>query len=418
MSDDVIPKIGSPLDGSDSLRLINKSAINPLLGSMNSTHLNEIERLSALVKQFSPPVMPELEGLTKMADIASAHLKEMDRLSAFAKQFQAPVIPEVERFANISNLASAHLKEMERLSTSAKQFGTYICPEVEALSKYSRAASLAIAPFSAETGRSLWESRIAGKLGAFNRPWALEGALGISVTGFARLARISDAAHYSQPFDEPVAELFREELGFGIEADESADAEARDAAAVEAGLHPGLIAFPREEYGDVICAAGFQFEFAVAPLPVAIEDGDPGAVLDPRHNEVLTNLELSLRYAIEAKLSALDGDAWVKRRVPPKLRDEWQALQAKDRQDGRSVYGLIHYADFSHLESIIAQKNNWSDAFGAIFGNKEFFCLALRQLCQIRNAVSHRRPLGRADVLMLFAQSTRIYKALGLKVFR
>lgn len=88
-----------------------------------------------------------------------------------------------------------------------------------------------------------WQKSLADRLALLPTRVVL-AAPARTIEGFARLSRISDATHDPEPFSKPVAELLQEEFGDVTEAVEKAeDPEARDAAAIDAGLNPDLIAF-------------------------------------------------------------------------------------------------------------------------------------------------------------------------------
>ena len=85
---------------------------------------------------------------------------------------------------------------------------------------------------------------------------------------------------------------------------------------------------------------------------------------------------------------------------------------------GRTVYGLIQYADFMDLAHIIGQGNNWKEAFAPIFDSKEDVQISLRRLHPVRKAIAHGRPLGRSDVLTLVSEATRLLRAMGVNMLQ
>jgi hypothetical protein len=226
---------------------------------------------------------------------------------------------------------------------------------------------------------------------------------------------LSDAARAAAPFAGDVSELFASELGGGVEELETS-AVSRDAAAVSIGLQADLIAFPPAGYSTIVFTAGFRFNIQVPPLPQAIEAADPDAVYDPNHATLLSTVEQHLRQLVEQQLSALGGPSWVKRRVSEAVRKRWYHRQEEDRQLSRPVYSPIQYADFMDLADVIAQNNNWREAFAPIFDNSDDLRMSLQRLHPVRKAIAHSRPLCRADVLTLVAEATRLLKALGIPI--
>jgi len=261
-----------------------------------------------------------------------------------------------------------------------------------------------------------WETSLTARMATLQTPWVLGDLLEHSMTGFAHLSRLSDAVHTEEPYSEAVGELVADELGEGVEAEQDDSPAARDKAAIEAGLNPDLITFPPTAYGEVVIAAGFKFSLPHSPIPQAIESADPDAVFDPIHGQVMTELEQQLRSVVEKCLKALDGEKWVRRRVPEEMRKRWLERQDEARLTGRSVYPPIQYADFMDLAHVIGQANNWREAFEPIFQNRDDLMASFQRLHPVRKAIAHSRPLDRVDVLFLFSEATRIFNALGISV--
>ena len=189
-----------------------------------------------------------------------------------------------------------------------------------------------------------------------------------------------------------------------------------DEAALRAGLNPELIAFPRTTYPGVLYSAGFSLSFASVPVPQAIEELDAGATFNPCHWQILNELEQRLRQVVERRLKNLSGPNWARQRVPQAVRERWLDRQNEDRDDGRPVYADIQYADFMDLLDVITRRDNWREVFQSIFGDRSDISVSLRRLHPVRKAVAHSRPLGRADVLTLVSEATRIFRALGMRV--
>ena len=233
---------------------------------------------------------------------------------------------------------------------------------------------------------------------------------------FTRLSNLSKIVHTEDPFSNSVAELFGRELGDANTAELSANTNERDEAAMRAGLNPELIAFPCATYDRVLFSAGFTLSFASVPVPQALESSELDAAFNPQHWQLLNELEQRLRQEIEHRLEKLVGSHWAKQRIPQSVRKRWMDRQDQDRADGRTVYSAIQYADFMDLAAVITRHDNWREAFQAIFRDRDDISMSLRRLHPVRKALAHSRPLGRADVLTLVSEATRIYRALGIRV--
>jgi hypothetical protein len=304
----------------------------------------------------------------------------------------------------------------ERLSWATPAVGISDLVGSERLSWATPAVGISGLLGSERTSWATPATGISGRLGSERLSWATSErpTLDQRLLGFNHLTRLSDLVHFARPYSRRVGELLTSELGGGAAANVPEAPLLRDAAALAAGLSPDLIAFPPASYGEVVLAAGFKFHLPRVPIPTAIEAVDPGAVFDPMHGAVLLQVEQRLRQLIEDRLGKLAGGKWIRQRVSEAVRKRWTERQAEERDVGRPVYPLVQYADFMDLADVIRQGNNWREVFEPIFRNSDDFVMSLRRLHPIRRAIAHGRPLGRADVLTLVSEATRILCALGL----
>ncbi|MEI9429206.1 Swt1 family HEPN domain-containing protein [Mesorhizobium sp. Cs1299R1N3] len=311
--------------------------------------------------------------------------------------------------------AARQLREDLRNGVLAVQ--QVVLPTADATHQLLRDIAETVAPYS-DMFRTvaLWRESIAERMIAMRSRWALEAHLEISVAGFARLARLSDAVHSPQPYGEPVSDLVNGELGSGRLDDETAKPLDADSDAIAGGMNADLIAFAPNAYSEVTFSAGFRFRLTKIEPPRAIESGDPGAVFDPTHWTILVTLENALRTLVSTELRTLAGDAWIKRRVPGELRKRWVERQAEERASGRPIYHLIQYADFMDLAQLICQNDNWP-SFCHIFAKRDDFRVSLERLHPIRKAIAHGRPIGRADTLVLVSEGTRVLRSLKIAQF-
>ena len=398
----------------------------------------EVKRLSSI----GTAIAPSVEALrAAAAAAASAHSKEIKRLSSIG----TAIAPSVEALrAAAAAAASAHSKEIKRLSS----IGTAIAPSVEALRAAAAAAASAhskeitrLSSISGAFARSMeackfpavsdsvvrivdaYRNSIASaskagselRLGAQILPRWSSGQFESSA-GFSRLSHLSHVLRSEKPFSPAVGKLIEDEFGDVNTPDLTDNAAERDEAALRAGLNPELIAFPRTTYPRVLVSAGFRMSFTSVPVPQAIEELDADAMFNPRHWQIFIELEQRLRQVVEQRLKKLSGSNWAKQRVPQTVRDSWLVRQQEDRAAGRPVYADIQYADFMDLAHVIIKRDNWREVFQSIFGDRNDIAVSLRRLHPVRKALAHSRPLGRADVLTLVSEATRIFRALGMRV--
>ena len=306
---------------------------------------------------------------------------------------------------------------LEQSVALTRTVGQAFQPAARSIALLSAELARAVAPYQAAFDSiSAWETSLAARMEALTKPWVLHEHLSKSLSGFARISRLSDAVHTPEPYSAPVVELVGEELGDGYETEPEDTENERDEAAVRAGFNPELIAFPPDAYGEVVAAAGFSFRFSQISPPKAEGSVDHGANFNPTPRQVFTTLEQHLRHAMEKTLTENCGPKWMKQRVPKCMRQRWEERQEQDRASGRPVYSAIQYADFMDLRDIICRRDNWRDGFRSIFGNLDDLSVSFVRLHPVRKAIGHSRPLGRADVLTLFSEATRIFSALGIQV--
>ena len=150
------------------------------------------------------------------------------------------------------------------------------------------------------------------------------------------------------------------------------------------------------------------------PIPEAVESPDPDACFGPVFWCLLTNIEQHLRVTIEKNLTELSGSNWIRQRVPYDIRERWKQRQEEDRRKDRPVYGLIYYADFMDLASIIIRRDNWKEMFKSIFKSENEINISLKRLHPIRKSIAHSRPLSKDDILTLASEANQILSALGV----
>ena len=318
-----------------------------------------------------------------------------------------------------SPIKTKKTRSKRRLTIPAKQFAEFqaqLAIPAKQLASLNAQLARIVEPWRATFASvSAWKVSLIARMATLKTPWVLQDHPDQSIIGFAHLSRLSDAVHTKEPYSEPVGELIADELGAGVEAEQDDSPTSCDTAAIEAGLKPDIISFPPTAYSAVVFAAGFHFRFNPLPTPQAIESADPKAVSDPIYYQVMTELEQRLRSTVEERLKALEGEKWIRRRVPEQVRNRWRERQGEDRQAGQPVYAVIQYADFMDLADVIGQSDNWRDAFKPIFRVRDDLIMSLRRLHPVRKAIAHSRPLGRVHVLTLVSEATRIFNALGMR---
>lgn len=370
-------------------------------------YLLEVGRLSNIGAAIARSAEASGAAVAAAALMRSEEIKQLSSIgAAIARSAEASG-------AAVAAAALARSEEVKRLSS----IGAAIARSVEASrfcaisesvvrigDAYRNSIALALkARSELRTGTQIPLQRLSSKFDGSN-------------ARFSRLSQSGGVLHSEEPLSPTAGKLIDNEFGDINTPDLIDHADERDEAAMRAGLNPDLIAIPRATYPGVLVSAGFRLSIASVPVPQAIEEPDADAAFNPRHWQLLSELEQRLRQVVEQRLEDLSGPNWIRQRVPQTVRERWLARQQEDRVSGRSVYGEIQYADFMDLAVVIAKSDNWREAFQSIFRDRNEIAVSLRRLHPVRKALAHSRPLGRADVLTLVGEATRIFHALGMRV--
>ena len=310
------------------------------------------------------------------------------------------------------------LKAVREVSRLALEIERVIVPTPTVLQALSVSVARTVQPVQDRfSSIGEWYSSVGERMAGIGTPWAMAEHLSIAGAGFARIARLHDCSTGSAPFGPQAVEIFDEELGQPIHFDMNVESQDRDMAAIDAGLNPELIAFPRRVYSEVLFSAGF--EIRIESLPDVVSDsGDDSGVFDSQYYRLLAEIETRLRMIVKTELRRLIGDRWYKQRVPEKMRERWQERRETDQRERGDSYPIEFYADFMDLSQIICQKDNWRDVFQQYFMSKDDVQVSLQRLNPVRKALAHNRPLVRSDQLILVSEGSRVMAALGVPWFR
>ena len=301
---------------------------------------------------------------------------------------------------------------LKGLVTAAHQA---VIPMAEQLQSFSIAAAAAVHPLQERFQQmEAWQTSLSERMAQIQNPWAIEDHLGVSMVGFARIARLHDISSGSEPFHPVVREVFAEELGEPVAFNEEQSPEDRETTQIDAGLNAEVVAFPQDAYPEVLFSAGFKLHLK-AVTPVKSDGGEVGQY-DPQHTGLLSKIENRLRALIEAELRQFEGEAWLRRRVHGDLCRKWQDRKTKDHDSRRDSFPLLYYADFMELMDIIIEGKNWNEAFERFFVSKEDFQVSMQRLAPVRNTIGYNRPLVRTDQLILLSEGIRILHALDVRI--
>ena len=301
-----------------------------------------------------------------------------------------------------------------RLNRAILNTNRAVLPSADVFSAYAERTVAALQPTpAAADALDRHVAALADKMAKLTTPWALADHPALSAAGFVRIARLRDVAARRAPYEPPASDVYEEELGEPVPFGPEDTPKDRDAAALESGTNPEVVAFPAPAFPRILVVAGFEFGLATLVVPQS-DAGDRSGVFDSQHRELLHYLEHHLRTLVETELRRLEGRYWIRRRVPEDIRKRWAERRQEDRDDRGDSYPPIYYADFMDLSAVISRNDNWNDAFGAAFRHKDDFQVAMRCLHPVRRAIAHGRPLARFDQLCLSSEALRLLRALGV----
>ncbi|MBI1687056.1 hypothetical protein, partial [Caulobacter hibisci] len=320
------------------------------------------ERYRQLIEGPSARVRAVEEALrmpSTLTDALAAAERQIDLIRKISPQIQAferfqSLSPNVARLVEMTQ-RPVYLDALARMTDPASQVRQSHAAMLLAQrpAGLDRLAEIAAGRVSAFDGgfleRDPWSSVLARRMGAIDAEWVLADEPEASAEAFARMGRLADATRYGEPFTDETTEIIVEELGVPSQAPEEIETvEAREERFDEAGRARELIAFPPAAYREVLVSSGFGLVFPAPPVVATVEPTFEPFKFSPETGHLLQSLEAHLREHVSLRLEALDGTAWVRRRVQP-ARDKWKARQDDARSAGKPVFGPIYYADFMDL---------------------------------------------------------------------
>ena len=367
-------------------------------------HLRQAE-FEALTRSEQWPLVGAALHAARRANAVSETLRHAARLDAAVLRAARGALAATDVFARHRQLDG----ELKRAVLAANRA---VLPDLSLARRMAEQTLAAVQPGRALAATAKKRQTVLSRMARLTTAWALEDHPALSVAGFVRLVRLRDVGAGHAPYEPAASDVYGDELGEPVPFDPDASAEDREADAMEAGTNPEVVAFPASAFPRVLDAAGFRIELPPLDAPVS-DGGDASGGFDPRDRLLLDYVELRLRTFVETELRAMDGPAWMRRRIPKVLRDKWRDRRQQDRDRRGDCYPPIHYADLADLLDVICQKHNWADAFRGVFEHEEELRVGMRRLVPIRNALAHARPLVRTDRLFLGCEAYRLLRALG-----
>lgn len=246
--------------------------------------------------------------------------------------------------------------------------------------------------------------RLKEQMLGIRRPWVDADAPRVSVTAFVEASALTEAISTLPAGSRAVVEAVRTELGDlrGSEVvpeEVSDDPVLRAAYRLDAGSDPALGALT-----PAVMARLLSGQPGLSRIERAVDQDQLHAIL---HGQ-MRRLELKLRRFIDERMRVAVGSKWIKQRVSPEIQERWHDRREVDRGGGRPAGPLIEYAGFEDYRLIIERRDNWDEAFRAVFGTKPPVLEALRRLSLIRNPIAHFRTITVDDLIDFAAERRRL----------
>lgn len=262
-----------------------------------------------------------------------------------------------------------------------------------------------------------WVDQLQQQMASVSQVWLNAKFPEFSIEGFAVLSRLGNAVTTSAPFDEGARELIDEDLGHPIDVALDATPLERDEAHLEAGLNPSILALEPSSTNAVLIETGFKFRAEFTPFTYDDIEEDPGLVFDPSHHAMITFVEHELRIFIDRQMRDQYGNNWIRTQLSREQATELDRKREQAISQGEEPLPLICYSNFMDLKDIVINRRHWREVFQSVFRHKAHFETSMERLYPIRNPLAHSRPIGRAQQLLLYAESTHITKAIGKNLF-
>lgn len=259
-----------------------------------------------------------------------------------------------------------------------------------------------------------WASKLQEQMEAVQTPWLHPQLSALSLEGFATFSRLGLAVHKAVPFDRHARRQIEEDLGEPVSVDQDSDPEEQDLAHIDAGMNASLFAIAPLAVGEVMIQTGFIVRPNLAPLPLATDGSHAGHSHNPGHGMLITAVEQNLRSTIDIEMTAAYGSSWIQLRIRSDLSKEWQEKRGKATDQGESPLPLVNYSNFMDLKDIIINRQHWPVVFERVFHDKAQFTRSMERLHSVRLPLSHSRPIGTAQQIVLLSEAIVLLRAMGI----
>ncbi|MEQ8693915.1 MAG: hypothetical protein RIC85_01130 [Gammaproteobacteria bacterium] len=345
---------------------------------VNETDLDRMRRLLELSEGPLEKYRKQQEMMDRMLQPDSSvvrvmrEIQERDHITRLAEQFDALNRHSALIEATRSMMARPGvLEQIEAATRRANDVQSLmdraLLPDRLGLAEMAQKMATEIDPFQTTLmTEPAWSRLLEHQMAAVSTPWLQPHLASLSFEGFAVVSRLGQIVRHADPFDDPAREQIDEDLGDPVEVEDNAGPDERDAAHVDAGMTPSMLAISPSAVGDVMIQTGFVLKAEFAPIPATTDGSDLGHSFHPGHNMLITTVEQNLRNVIADKMRVQYGETWLDTRVDSALVQDWKNRRDEAVAHGERPLDLIQYSNFMELKDIIIRKQHWREVFEPI----------------------------------------------------
>ncbi len=278
----------------------------------------------------------------------------------------------------------------------------------------------AIAEFAQRHTKDIFDRQ--RSLEAMTTPWLHRIESARSVTAILELQGMGNALRTIKGFDPGLTAALRFDFGDWrdkITFPESVfiDPVARTDFYVNRGFNTALTDFPEAAFRQSLELAGLDGESLEIEIyghivrPSTDPEVEDGLRRTNKCHDQLQRFERRLRQFIDDAMTTQYGPDWPRKRLAPKLYEQWEFKKQKAESNGVSLT-FIEVADFTDYETIICKQDHWREIFETRFKKKASVRESLQRLQPIRMATMHARIVTKEDELYLVAEVVRLFSAI------
>ncbi|MDO8778986.1 MAG: Swt1 family HEPN domain-containing protein [Burkholderiaceae bacterium] len=425
-AEQLIVSASNALSASASVGAMQQSALDAIVESNRYVKENSASVASALYFKHEQDT---LRGATFPLQSAQHYLDQSTTSALLAKTIyrNEDLIRDAalgqERRATMSAVITTELQKQQQLTRDLliSHETMFRLPQAFEATRLLDSYQLgAVAEFAQGYAKDIFDRQ--HSFDAITTPWLSRVEAARSVAGILELQGMGKALRTAKGFDLELTAALRLDLGDWrdrITFPESVfiDPVARTDFYVDRGFNTALTDFPESAFRQNLEFAGLDGEaldfefFGQVVQPSTDPEEEAGLQRTNKCHDRLQRFERQLREFIDEVMSAQYGADWPRKRLAPKLYEDWEFKKRRAESNGL-ILTFMDVADFTDYETIICKQDHWREVFESRFKKKESVRESLQRLQPIRLAAMHARIVTKEDELYLIAEVVRLISAI------